>query len=328
MTTMKDIAEKAGVSTATVSRVLSHDESLSVGKETRDRIFKVAKELNYTKAKKKKMREKILLLQWYTQEEELDDLYYQGIRLGAEERAEAEGYEVTRIFHDFTFEVEEDVVGIVAIGKYGRHQVERLKASGRPLCFIDSDQFEWGQDSVIVDFSYAIAAILKELDKGNHGKIGFLEGKELTNDKSDIVHDLRSELFIDGLKKRGLYQERYHYTGHFSTASGFEMMNRLIADHPDDLPTFLFAENDAIAIGALRALQDAKIAVPDQISIIGFNDSKVAKYVYPPLSTVRVDTRAMGNTGVSLLLDRIRYPRKVAKKVSLSTELIKRASTK
>ena len=74
MATMKDIAERAGVSTATVSRVLNHDETLSVGKETKDRIFAAAKELNYTKTKKKKSREKILLLQWYTQEEELDDL--------------------------------------------------------------------------------------------------------------------------------------------------------------------------------------------------------------------------------------------------------------
>ena len=68
MATMKDIAEMAGVSTATVSRVLNHDETLSVGKETKDRIFAAAKELNYTKTKKKKSREKILLLQWYTQE--------------------------------------------------------------------------------------------------------------------------------------------------------------------------------------------------------------------------------------------------------------------
>ena len=54
MATMKDIAERAGVSTATVSRVLNHDETLSVGKETKDRIFAAAKELNYTKTKKEK----------------------------------------------------------------------------------------------------------------------------------------------------------------------------------------------------------------------------------------------------------------------------------
>jgi len=328
MTTMKDIAEKAGVSTATVSRVLNHDESLSVGNETRERIFKVAKEMSYTKAKRKKVREKILLLQWYTEEEELDDLYYQGIRLGAEERAEAEGYDVVRIFRDFTFEVEEDVIGMVAIGKYGQQQIDQLTELGKPLCFIDSDQFDGGHDSVVIDFPYAIAGILEEMDKGNHRSIGFLEGKEMTSDKKNIVKDLRAELFIEGLKKRELYQDRYHYTGHFSTASGFEMMNRLIEDHADDLPTFLFAENDAIAIGALRALQEANIDVPEQIGVIGFNDSKVAKYVYPPLSTVRVDTFALGNAGVSLLQDRIRYPRKVVKKVSLSTELIKRASIK
>ena len=64
------------------------------------------------------------------------------------------------------------------------------------------------------------------------------------------------------------------------------------------------------------------------ICMILDHDSKVAKYVYPPLSSIRVDTREMGRTGVSLLLDRIAYPRKISKKISLSTEWIKRASTK
>ena len=328
MATMKDIAERAGVSTATVSRVLNHDETLSVGKETKDRIFAAAKELNYTKTKKKKSREKILLLQWYTQEEELDDLYYQGIRLGAEERAEAEGYDVVRVFHDVTFDIEKGVIGIVAIGKFGERQVQRLMDFGKPLCFIDSDQFKWKQDCVIVDFASAMEQVIAEMDRGGHTQIGFLEGKELTNDKEMLVRDLRSELFLAELRKRGWYRDKYHRSGSFSTSSGYEMMNQLLNDNGKQLPTFLFAENDAIAIGALRALQEADIAVPDQISIVGFNDSKVAKYVYPSLSSIRVDTREMGRTGVSLLLDRIAYPRKISKKISLSTEWIKRASTK
>lgn len=89
MATIKDIAKQAGVSPATVSRVLNYDSGLSVGQDTKKRIFEVAEALNYTKHQKKQKSEKqvVRLIMWYDSEEELDDLYYLAIRLGIEEKA-------------------------------------------------------------------------------------------------------------------------------------------------------------------------------------------------------------------------------------------------
>lgn len=162
MATLKDIAKKAEVSATTVSRVLNEDETLSVGEDTRKRILEAAKELGYRKNKSKNPSKKILLLQWYSPEEELDDLYYQSIRIGAENQAAANNLEVERLFHELPKQVEKDIEGICAIGKFSNKQVQQLKSFHKPLCFIDSDQMGAGEDSAVVDFAYAVHSVIDQ----------------------------------------------------------------------------------------------------------------------------------------------------------------------
>lgn len=315
MVTLKDIAIRAGVSNATVSRVLNEDPTLSVREETRERILAIAEELRYTK--QKPQTRKVMLLQWYTPEEELDDLYYQSIRLGAEKRLREAGLEVERQFDELPQET--DVDGICAIGKFSRDEVRQLQRLGRPLCFIDSDQLMLGEDSVVIDFTFAVQSLLDRITELGHQHIGFLGGREYTHDQKHLLADPREELFRSALQQLGLYREDCFYTGTFSTDSGQEMMRQALAQHGEELPTLFFAANDSIAIGAMRELQSQQVPVPERVSLIGFNDSNVARYVYPSLSTIYVDTETMGATGIDLLLDRIQTQRLVAKKVSLST---------
>lgn len=327
MATLKDIAAKAKVSTATVSRVLNEDATLSVGEETRKRILTIAQELNYAKRNPKAAAKKILLVQWYTTEEELDDLYYQSIRLGAEKRAGQAQLQVERLFNELPKALEAEVDGICAIGKFSRKEVLQLKQLRTPLCFIDSDQLRLEEDSVVVDFEFAVQQVIDQLIALGHQRIGFLGGRELTHDKSHELVDLREEHFRNGLQRLSLYRADYFYAGAFSTESGQHMMKQALDEHAGDLPTVFFAGNDSIAIGAMRELQERGIAVPQQIGLIGFNDSNVARYVYPALSTVYVDTETMGATGIDLLMERIHSKREVAKKVSLSTRYRERDST-
>ena len=100
MATIKDIAERAQVSPATVSRVLNYDETMSVSIETRNRIFQVAEELNYVKYKSKNKKNNskssepthtIAVIQWYTEQEEINDLYYYAIRIGIEKKSTSHG---------------------------------------------------------------------------------------------------------------------------------------------------------------------------------------------------------------------------------------------
>lgn len=113
MATLKDIANKAGVSTSTVSRVLNYDTTLSVGEETKRKIFEVAEELEY-KSKKQpanKTKGTLAIVNWYSEAEELQDIYYMSICLGAEKRAKALGYTYYRVYKQSDFIEEADIRG-------------------------------------------------------------------------------------------------------------------------------------------------------------------------------------------------------------------------
>ena len=123
-----------------------------------------------------------------------------------------------------------------------------------------------------------------------------------------------------------MYNEAFIYTGNFTTEDGYQLMKSAIREHGEQLPTAFFAGNDQMAVGCLRALAEENIPVPERVNIIGLNDISIAKYVYPPLSTVRVHKEEMGKAAVNLMIERING-RKVAKKVFIGTELIVRESS-
>lgn len=330
MATIKDIAEQAGVSSATVSRVLNYDETLSVGDETKKRVFEVAEALEYTKYQKKKANKqgKLAIVQWYTEKEELDDLYYLSIRLGVEKRAEEMNYEIVRIFQNTDFEMNSSIEGIIAIGKFSNSQVTKLTSWTENICFVDFDQLHHKLDSVVIDFEQAVNSVLDYFCTNGYQTIGLIAGQENFGDRSKPIIDKRTTIFENYMNQAGIYNENHVFTGSFNVASGQELMKKAIETLKDDLPDAFFISNDSMAIGCLRALQEAGISVPERVSLIGFNDISVAKYIYPTLSTVKVYTELMGETGFDLWLDKLTTERKVAKKVILSTDLILRESTR
>lgn len=330
MATIKDIAEQAGVSSATVSRVLNYDETLSVGDETKKRVFEVAEALEYTKYQKKKANKqgKLAIVQWYTEKEELNDLYYLSIRLGVEKRAEEMNYEIVRIFQNTDFEMNSSIEGIIAIGKFSDSQVNKLTSWTENICFVDFDQLHHKLDSVVIDFEQAVNSVLDYFCTNGYQNIGLIAGQENFGDRSKSIIDKRTTIFENYMSRAGLYKKNHVFTGSFNVASGQELMKKAIETLKDDLPDAFFISNDSMAIGCLRALQEAGISVPERVSLIGFNDISVAKYIYPTLSTVKVYTELMGETGFDLWLDKLTTERTVAKKVTLSTDLILRESTK
>ena len=141
MATLKDIAKLAKVSQATVSRVLNKDETLSVSQKTKHRILTVADELGYQKHLKTtnspQVRQKIAIVQWYSQQEELNDLYYYSIRIGIEKRAQELDYDIVRYFDNDISKVSADVVGLIAIGKFSTYQITELEKLSDKLVFVD-----------------------------------------------------------------------------------------------------------------------------------------------------------------------------------------------
>jgi LacI family transcriptional regulator len=327
MATIKDIAERIGVSIATVSRVLNYDTTLSVSDETKQIVFEVAEELSYRKKPGKRPTSyKIAIVHWYTEKEELDDMYYRSIRLGVENQCELQSIQITKMYMDGP-NLNEEVHGIIAIGKFSIKQAEELSRRTENIVFVDCSPDEDRFDSVVSNFYKATENVLQYfLDQG-HNNIGYIGGKETFKDQTAEIDDPRRISFKNYLLEKGLYNESTVYIGSFSVNDGYKLMKEAIKEHKDKLPTAFFVGNDPMAIGALKALHEEKINVPERVSIIGVNDISVSKYVHPPLSTVKVFTEVMGASAVDLLLEKL-SDRQIAKKVCISTKLEIRESTK
>jgi len=319
LATIKDIAKKAGVSAATVSRVLNYDATLSVADETKKRIFETAEELSYQKRPvKKHAGQKIAIVHWYTEKEELNDLYYLSIRLGAEQRCKQIGIHPEVYFFDNLETINPaEIEGIIAVGKFNSKQVQQLTGISPAIVFVDQSPDEDLYDSVVINFEKAARKIIDYLISANHRQIGFIGGKE----------DLREKTFAEYMKEKAFYNEQFVYIGSFSVDEGYRLMKQAIEELGTDLPTAFLISSDVMAIGSMRALHEEGIAIPDRVSIIGINDISVSKHLYPPLSTVRVFTENMGETAVDTLLERMEG-REIAKKIVISTELIIRESAK
>lgn len=329
MATIKDIADRVGVSIATVSRVLNYDPTLSVSDETRRKIFQAAEDLAYRKkTERRPVSYRIGIVYWYTDEEELDDLYYMSLRMGVEKRCEANNLQIAKLsLENLLAGRGEEIHGVIAIGKFNLQQAEEIRKITDNIVFVDCSPDDDQFDSVISNFEKATINVLEYFLTHGHQKIGYIGGRETYKDKTSVITDPRETTFKNYLSQKGLYDDSYVYIGAFSVNDGYRLMKRAIEEHGENLPTAFFVGNDSLAIGCLRALHEANIPVPDRVSIIGVNDISVSKYVYPPLSTVKVYTELMGETAVDLLLERI-MERQVPKKVIISTRLEIRESSK
>jgi len=317
--TIKDIAMKAGVSPATVSRVLNYDMTLSVTEQTKKRIFEAAEELSYTKhTVKKTPGGKIAIVHWYTESEELNDLYYLSIRLGVEQRCQALQLTPEMYFFDSINDIQKDQIkGIIAIGKFTSKQVKQLTNISPTIVFVDQSPDEDTYDSVVVNLKRATKKIIDYFISNNHEQIGFIGGKEY----------IREKAFQEKLKSKNLFDNRFVYVGAFSVDEGYRLMKNAIDDLGENLPTAFVISSDVMAIGSLRALHEYGVAVPERVSIMSINDISVSRHLYPPLSTVRVFTELMGETAVDLLVEQLEG-REIAKQAVISTEMVYRESVR
>ncbi len=124
-------------------------------------------------------------------------------------------------------------------------------------------------NTIVLDFHAAVIEALEYLYKLGHRKIAYLGGKEILPDNS-IYFEERKDAFVRYCQDHSIEYKAYLYEESFTAESGYEMTKKLIAH--GDLPTAIFAASDPIAIGAMRALYEAGYKIPEDISIIGFDD--------------------------------------------------------
>lgn len=320
MATIKDIAELAGVSVTTVSRVLNYDDTLNVQDETRKKVFEAADQLEYQISSKKKRRKKLKigLLCTYSPEEELEDTYYLSLRIAIEKMIEEEGLKKFRISLDSTPEDVAPLDGLICMGTFSELAVEKVKSFRKPAVFVDSigdlDLF----DSVMVDMKYSVKKVLQYLMDAGHEKIAFMGGCDVDSD-GKMLPDARLSQFRSSMSARSLLREEYILLEGYTPKQGYRMGKKFL--ELEDRPTAIFAANDALAVGCYKAVQEAGLKICEDISIVGFNDISIAKYLVPPLTTVHIPIEFMGRQAVRTLIDRITSEREISLYIAVPTKL-------
>ncbi|MBC2580754.1 LacI family DNA-binding transcriptional regulator [Clostridium sp. DJ247] len=328
MATIKDIAAKAGVSIATVSRVLNFDETINVSDSTKKKIFEVAEELDYVTLRERKVKKSdyinIGIVHWYSDKEELEDPYYLSIRMGIEKRCLSEHIYFVRINKGDKYDKIENLDGIIAIGKFGQNDIESFNNLTNNIVFVDSSPDENMYDSVVVDFRKAVTNALDYFISQGHKEIFYIGGEEYVNNCREKLKDYREDTYIEYMNSIGKYNSDYVLLGNYTHADGYKLMKETLSRKKP--PMAFFIASDSMAIGAYKAVLEAGFNIPKDISIIGFNDIPTAKYMTPALSTVKVYTDFMGETAVDLILERLKSGRTINKKVMIPTKLIIRES--
>jgi LacI family transcriptional regulator len=302
MATIKDIAAEAGVSPAAVSRILNRDATLSASIETKQRVWEAAEKLHYQHKSKHSSKAvfKLGIVQWFSAEQEMQDTYYLMIRQGIEDFCIKNSIAIVRTFRSDTNYLEnlKGVDGLICIGKFSKKEVDELQKVCENLLFLDMDMDRPRITTVTMDFNEAVTGALEYLTGLGHNKIAFLGGQEYVGDKEPI-DDERKQAYVSYMKRNKLDYSNYLCEGSFTTASGYEMMEQLLQQ--DELPTAVFTASDALALGAIKAIKNHGLSVPEDISVIGFNDTEMGAYTTPALTTIHAPAYDMGQHGANLL---------------------------
>lgn len=332
MATLREIAEKVGVSLATVSRVLNNDSGIVVSDETKMEIYQVAEELKYKTVKQRKGKVKtsavIGIAEMYNVVMQLEDPYYLLLRNIVEKNCFENEMKVVRLFKENDdFQILEDVKldGIIAIGKFSQKEIENLEERTKNIVFLDSSPKDEMYDAVKINFKLGVNQGLNHFVELGHRKIGFIGEENTLGDLKIPMLDDRLKFFKEYMLKAGLFNEQYIINSPMTSKGGYDEIISYI-DSGQEMPTAFFTANDAIATGVVRGLQERGYKIPEDISIIAFNDTIMSQYVNPPLTSIRVHIEHLGEVAVELMNERINSSRNYAKKVILPCEFIIRES--
>ncbi|MFN6991859.1 MAG: LacI family DNA-binding transcriptional regulator [Fervidobacterium sp.] len=330
MATIKDVARKAGVSISTVSYVLNNKGKVS--EATRQRVLQIAQELNYipnTFAKwlKKKQYELVALIV-----HEIKGPFYDSIVRGIQDVLHSFGYNLL-IFCTLENRRED-------INKFLRTGIINGFLVLTPAVKTD-DILKWAHQFKIVTLDRIVNdsrvksvrinnekgayEVVKYLNNMGHKKIGFMKGAKDSLDArerfrgfSHAMHDLKLEI-----------DQKFIFDGDFTEESGYKIIRDFIRkNRKKDFPTALFCANDEMAIGALKALKEESIDVPNDISLVGFDDIELSSYVNPTLTTVRRPMYQLGSIAAHMLLSMLNERAEGLSNVVLDVELIIRESTR
>ncbi len=329
MSTIHDVAKLAGVSPMTVSRVINN--SGYIHKETRARVEQAISELGYVpNALARSLRFK----QTHTLALVITDItnpYFTTVARGVEDAASEQGFSVIFCNTDESRDdeaeylnvlVQKQVDGVLLVPAHSSpDSIAFLREREVPFVVLDRRIPGTQVDMVHCDSEQGAYQLIQHLLELGHRQIAALSGPEAVMTAADRVAGYRR-----ALAERGLADSAVAYFGEFTIDSGYRLAKRALKLSPQ--PTAFFAANNFIAVGALRALREANLPVPEAISVVTFDDLPESMLVDPFLTVVRQPAYEIGRQATRLLLDRLSDKAAAEpREIILPTQLIIRRSS-
>jgi len=302
--TIREVAREAGVSVATVSRVLNGSGQASPA--TREKIREVAERLRYApnEAARSLIRSSTRTLGVLLPD--LHGEFFSELMRGIDQRARQDG------FHLLISNFHADAREMEATLRAMRGRVDALLlmspdvdtrdiladvASGTATVLLNATtQATAGADVVTIDNVGGARAMVRHLVRQGYRRIAMIKGPERNHDSRERLRGYRSVLRLAGLPVHA----ELEVAGDFTESSGYAAAQQLLA--LSERPRAIFAANDAMAVGALSALRDAGVRVPEDVALAGFDDIPIAQYLTPPLSSVHVAIDELGRRATELAI--------------------------
>lgn len=313
MATIKEIAEIVGVSSAAVSRVLNYDEGISVSEETREAIFATAEKIGYKKKVIYPKIENVALLYFTDNEDELEDVFYRGVREEVIKQAKKMNIRL-QIYdrRDGMSVIPRDLNAFIAVGWLTRKEINQLYKICPRGVFIGTSPDEKLFDAVRPNMDSFVTQMVDYFVEKGHKKIGFIGGSDRNIDTGKPSMDIREWSFRQSVAYYHCLEEEYILISEkFTVDEGYRMGKELLKK--SSLPTALCIASDTLAVGVLQALNEKGIQVPGQMALFSINDVNIAKYLSPPLTTIHIDIPCICETALDLLRNRVLYGGKVTK---------------
>lgn len=327
---IKDVAKIAGVSTATVSHVLNGTRY--VRDETRERVLDAIRELNYTpNAAARSLasgRSNTLGLII----SDIANPFFPELVKVIQEHALERGYDVLlantnydprRTVSCVEYMIERNVRGVaIMTSEMEFSLVDRLAARNVAVVFLDLGPVGIHMSNLNVDYEHGVRAGVEHLLSLGHRRIAYVSGP-LRLRSAARRHDAFAEIM--DRSRASLQTKPVYLEGDFTAAGGQEAARRILAMRTR--PTAVFAANDLMAIGVLREFTSAGVRVPDDVSVIGFDDISFAELCDPSLTTIAYPRAEIGRAAVDALLDTIADESSMGRELKVSTRLVVREST-
>lgn len=340
MASIRDIAKMAGVSPASVSRILNNDESFSINENTRKRVLEIANELNYTKGNKSRApkgpdkKTTLGMITRHTDQNLKKDPYYWEIIQGIMFEAAKWRLRANTVFNmhdqkkDWT--ALRDYAAIAILGEVSEDFLDEVAHYNKNIILVDYYGKNERFDCIQTDFADRTKEILDTLYSYGHRRISYIGGfsshVDLDGQRITSEHEVRADAYRRWMKLHDLEKYAKVYMDAWGTQSGIDLTERMLSEPEDSWPTAIVAGSDPMAIGVYNVLATRGLSIPDDISIVSFDDIEMARFMTPALSSTHLDANEIGQIIIDLVRTKITGTRKMPIRITCNSRLKLRGS--